>query len=262
MVDSLPCTFAVVIHAGETRFATNIIMLERVVDMHKDLKNAANSSVWADHLPKPNKARGAVPAQTAAAPARPSSSRAKQPTAKAAATQAAAQAAQAVTVERATAAAKPAEAAKRVMETINDEALYNSTLSVVDMCQPIVRLLRLADSGEIGHIGKLYYRWYQVTELWCDALAGLEEARDKAAAFLVSSRMAETVEDAKELIPELGEEQAATIKMQASRRWEHCYKSLPSHEARYRLHLLKCNACNYRIHSCALDVHIARCTCM
>ena len=54
------------------------------------------------------------------------------------------------------------KAAKEMQEVINDEALAARCQLIVDVCEPIVQLLRLADSGRPGGIGKMYDRWFNI----------------------------------------------------------------------------------------------------
>ena len=48
------------INAGDTRFATNVIMLDRVLEMLSDLKEAAADDIWTAQLsPEPRRAAAA-----------------------------------------------------------------------------------------------------------------------------------------------------------------------------------------------------------
>ena len=210
------------LYPGETRFATNFIMLHRVLQMWDDLQEAARDKEWLDHLPTRVTAPRRV---TAAAPAAAGSGQAggrkRSVSARAAA------AAEAVAEAAAAAAAaqptkeSPADEAKRIRSMILDDSLREEVQLVVDIIKPMVQLLRFADSNAPG-ISKLYYRCFLLTK-WVDACSGDEDAANLIVEDLTSSHKAHKLPPPTEselYIPSIDSELRDKLMQLVMDRWE------------------------------------------
>ena len=208
---------------GDTRFATAVIMLSRFLELANDLEQAVDDPRWRNKMVLPRRraadAAGApvlAGAQGHVRGRRPSG-RQREVLEQAAEQQAVQQ--QAAQAQAAAAKEHPAVVASRIREIIKDEELAQQMRLIVDVCQPIVQLLRYADSKQPG-IGKIYHRCYMLQQ-WVDAMLGDQEAIDmiieqKTAAAKMAGKEP-TEEDL--YIPVIGPELGEPIKVRVRARY-------------------------------------------
>uniref|UniRef100_A0A7R9VUK9 DUF659 domain-containing protein n=1 Tax=Chlamydomonas euryale TaxID=1486919 RepID=A0A7R9VUK9_9CHLO len=154
---------------GDTRFGTEFLMVSRAVEKRDDLQATVRSDVWTAHMPKPKK----VGARQSGASANASTSKAGRQSKP---SQKAAQAAnvEAAVLQEKSAAQKAADQVKDVHDAVLDEEMWVKMEFLVDVCKPIIMLLRFCDSDALG-ISKLYYRC-SMLQTWIKACNGDKES--------------------------------------------------------------------------------------
>ncbi|KAG1654242.1 hypothetical protein FOA52_004557 [Chlamydomonas sp. UWO 241] len=170
------------LYPGETRFATFIIMMRRLVEKKEDLQKTVQTQKWQRQLPGAIVQRTTAQKKTArdTRGAGELSGRVVKPPAK-------------YQTERAIQAAAPKESekarqarqAKEVHDLVMDEMWWERVELVPDVCNPIVQLLRFVDPNEPG-LGKVDYRWFML-ERWIKACSGDQDAVAAHDEFITST---------------------------------------------------------------------------
>eukprot|EP00955_Chlamydomonas_euryale_P017183 183358-Chlamydomonas_euryale.AAC.1 len=230
------------LYPGATRFATNIIMLTRLVELRDDLEQIVEHATWQGHMPpaKGKAAREAEKVEKAMTKAS-RSGRVHIPTSKI--TQLAALAMEQAEEARArgpSSKAKLEMQAKEVRNLIKDDDVWDAIEKVVDVCNPIMVLLRFMDGANVG-LGKVY-RMCWMLQVWAKAITGDQDSIAVHDEHMKSIRSAQqggasssgAVAEPEEIfIPQLAYDDAAELLQHISARWKMLHT--PAHAAAYCL---------------------------